>query len=162
MAQVGNIITGFQTFGFLFVIGHAIFISIGLLMYRDRRWRFFFQSVLFALLIIPTYGIGAPFDVLARLPILTSTFFADLVFNSFYDFFKSRKRLLIWAILAATVYWIINPLFVALNMLLFYPPQLLNAYVTAAIILSPVSIIECVIGGYFGYKIYLRVSKVNQ
>ena len=160
VGQIGNIVTGFQTFGFLFVVGHAVFISMGLLLYGGRRWRFFFQSVLFALLIIPTYGVGTPFDVLTRLPIVTSTFFADIIFNSFYDSFRKKGRLLIWAILVATIYWIMNPFFVAFNMLLFYPPQLLKAYVTAAIVLSPITVIESVVGGYFGYKIYLRINRI--
>ena len=162
VAQIGGIIAGFQTFGLLFVGGHAIFISLGLLMYEGRRWRFFFQSVLFAILIIPSYGIGTPFDVLARLPIIISTLFADAIFNSLYLFFKSRNRLLIWAMLVATIYWLMNPFFVAFNMFLFYPPQLLNAYVTATIFLSPVIVIESLIGGYFGYKIYLRANKIRQ
>lgn len=159
VGQLGTLITGIQGLNYLFIVGHTIFISFGFLMYEGRRWRLFLQGVLAAMLTLTTYLSGAPFDVLSKIPMVINSFFGDLIFNSFYTFFKKRNRLLWSAILVALGFVLIIPVFVTLNMYLFYPPQVLTMYINVYLLLLPVTIIETIVGGYIGYKIYGRVRK---
>ena len=76
VGQLGNLITGIQGFNYLFIVGHAIFISFGFLMYEGRRWRLLLQGVLAALLTLTTYLSGAPFDVLSKMPMIATSFLA--------------------------------------------------------------------------------------
>lgn len=159
VGQLGNLFTGILGLNFLFFVGHAIFICFGFLMYEGRRWRFFLQTILVALLTLPTHQSGAPFDVLARIPMIAISFFTDLIFNSVYIFFKKRNRLIWWAILIAVGWLLMIPLFVILNMLIFYPPEVLTMWVNVFLSLFPVTLIEMIIGAYIANKIYGRVRK---
>lgn len=161
VGQLGNLITGIQGFNYLFIVGHAIFISFGFLMYEGRRWRLLLQGVLAALLTLTTYLSGAPFDVLSKMPMIATSFFGDLIFNSFYTFFKNRNRLIWLAILVAVGFVFMLPIFVTLNMFFFYPPEALTMYINVYLLLLPLTIIETVIGGYLGYRIYERVKKIQ-
>ena len=159
VGQLGNMITGILGLNYIFIFGHAIFISVGFLLYEGRRWRFLLQTVLVALLTIPTYMSGQPFDILARMPMSIGAFFTDSIVNSMYSFFNIRKKLAFWAFFAVLIFLITTPFFVALNMLLFYPPQVFSMYVNVYFLLLPVTIIEIVIGSYMGYKIHKRIKK---
>lgn len=161
VSQIGNIITGISSFNYLFTIGHAIIISGALLLYEGRRWRFFAQCILVAIIFIPTYQGGTPFDPLARLPIIVDAFFVDIIFNSSYGLFEKRNQLIWWAILSVIFYCTTNPFFFMLNMYLFYPTEILTSFMSVAFLMLPVIFIESVIGGYFGYKIYERVKRVG-
>ena len=158
VSQIGNFITGISSFNYLFTVGHAILISVAMLLYEGRRWRLFAQCVLVSILFTPTYQGGTPFDLLARLPIVVDAFFVDLVFNSAYGFFEKRNQLIWWAILSVIIYCITNPFYFMLNMYLFYPPEILIPFVNVAFLMLPVIFIESIIGGYLGYKIYERVK----
>ena len=159
IGQLGNLITGIVGLNYIFVFGHAIFISFGFLMYEGRRWRFLLQTVLVAFLTIPTYMSGAPFDVLARIPMIIGAFFSDLILNSVYPIFQKRDKLIWWGTLAVTIFLIFTPFFVALNMFLFYAPEVLRLYIYTYFLLLPVTIVETVIGSIIGYRIYKRVKK---
>ena len=161
VGQLGNLITGIQGFNYLFIVGHAIFISFGFLIYEGRRWRLLLQGVLAALLTLTTYLSGAPFDVLSKMPMIATSFFGDLIFNSFYTFFKNRNRLIWLAILVPIGFVLMLPIFVTLNMFFFYPPEVLTMYLNVYLLLLPVTIIETIIGGYLGYRIYERVKKIQ-
>jgi hypothetical protein len=161
VGQIGNIITGISSFNYLFTIGHAILISVALLLYEGRRWRLFAQCVLVAILFTPTYQGGTPFDLLSRLPIIVDAFFVDIVFNSVYGFFEKRNQLIWWAILSVIIYCTTNPFYFMLNMYLFYPTEILIPFVNVAFFMLPVIFIESIIGGYLGYKIYERVKHVE-
>ncbi len=161
VSQLGNLFTGVLGLNYIFTIGHAIIISVALLLYEGRRWRFFFQGILVALLFTPTYQAGTPFDVLARIPIIINNFLGDVVFNSVYGFFAKRNQLVWWVILSVTIFWINSPFLLMLNMYLFYTPEVLIPFINVALLMLPVIIIESIIGGYFGYKIYERVKKVG-
>jgi len=160
VGQLGNLITGIQGFNYLFIVGHMLFISFGFLFYEGRRWRLLLQGVLVALLTLTTYLSGAPFDIVSKIPILLTSFFGDLIFNSLYTVFKKRNRLMWLAILVVIGYMLMLLVFVSLNMFLFYPPQALSIHLNVYALLLPVTIIETVIGGYLGYEIYRRVKKV--
>ena len=152
-------ITGILGSNYIFIFGHAIFISFGFLKYEGRHWRFLFQTSLVALLTIPTFMSGMPFDVLGKWPMIAGAFFSDLILNSIYTVFKNINKLFIWAFLSVLVFLTFTPIFVALNMLLFYPPSVLTAFVSVYFLLLPVTIIEIVIGSYVGYKIFKRTNK---
>ena len=142
MGHIGNIITGISSFNYLFTIGHAILISVALLLYEGRRWRLFAQCVLVAILFTPTYQGGTPFDLLSRLPIIVDAFFVDIVFNSAYGFFEKRNQLIWWAILSVIIYCTTNPFYFMLNMYLFYPTEILIPFVNVAFFMLPVIFIQ--------------------
>ena len=159
VGQLGNLLTGIQGLNYLFIIGHMIFISFGFLMYEGRRWRLFLQGVLAALLTLTTALSGAPFDPLSKIPMIAVSFFADLIFNSFYGFFKNKNKLIWLAIIVVLGYAFILPVFVIVNMTLFYTPQILNMYLSVYLLLLPVTIVETIMGGLIGTLIYKRVNK---
>jgi hypothetical protein len=159
VGQLGNMITGILGMNYFFLVGHAILISLSFLIYHGRRWRFFLQSVLVAVLTLPTFLTGMPFDLLSKWPMITGAFLADLIFNSLYSFFSKRKKLLLWAFLCVFGLYTISPFFAAQNMFLFYPSQVFTAYITVYFLLFPVTIIESIIGSFIGYKTYCRINK---
>ena len=159
VGQMGNLITGIQGLNYLFIVGHMIFISFGFLMYEGRRWRLFLQGVLAALLTLTTYLSGAPFDPLSKMPMIATSFFGDLIFNSLYTFFKKRNKLPWLAILVVIGYMLMLPVFVTLDMTLFYPPKALNMYLSVYFLLLPVTIVETIAGALIGIMIYRRVRK---
>jgi hypothetical protein len=161
VSQIGNMLTGISSSNYLFTIGHAILISVALLLYEGRRWRFFAQCILVAILFTPTYQGGTPFDLLARLPIIVDAFLVDIVFNSSYGFFEKRNKLIWWAILSVILYCTTSPFFFMFNLYLFYPTEILTSFMSVAFFMLPVTFIESVIGGYFGYKIYERVKRLG-
>jgi hypothetical protein len=161
VSQIGNIITGIPSFNYLFTVGHAILISVAMLLYEGRRWRLFAQCILVAILFTPTYQGGTPFDPLARLPIVIDAFFVDIVFNSAYGFFEKRNQLVWWAILCVIFYCLTNPFYFMLNLYLFYPTEILTSFMSVAFFMLPVIFVESAIGGYFGFKIYERVKRIG-
>ena len=160
VGQLAWLFTGIPGSNMLFSIGYAILISFALLMFEGRRWRFFVHSILVVFLTLPTYLAGTPFDVVIRMPLIINAFHGDLLFNSIYGFFEKRNKLLWWAILIAVEYMLMNPFLGAMIWPLFYPPEFVATMVSAILLLLPVIIIECVAGGYLGYKIYERVKKL--
>lgn len=161
VGQLGNLITGIQGFNYLFIVGHMIFVSFGFLIYEGRRWRLLFQGILVALITIATHLTGLPFDIVSKIPMILTSFFGDLIFNSVYPFFKKSNRLVWLAILVAIGFVLMLPVFVILNMSLFYSPEALTMYINVYLLLLPVTIIETIIGGYLGYTIYERVKKLQ-
>ncbi len=160
IGQLGSVITGIQGFNYFFIIGHMIFVSFGFLIYGGRRWRLLLQGILAALLTLTTFLSGVPFDIVSKIPMILTSFFGDLIFNSFYPQFSNRNKLNLLAILVVIGYMLMLPIFVTLNMFLFYPPQALNSYISVYALLFPVTLIETIIGGLIGYQIFKRVKKV--
>ena len=161
LGQLGNLFTGILGFNYLFMIGHAIIISFSFLIYEGRRWRFLLQSTLVALLTLPTFQSGAPFDLLARAPMIIGAFVVDMLFNSIHPYFHKHNKLVLWAILVAVVYLLITPFTMAINLLLFYTSEAFSLYVNVYLLLLPVTMTETVIGGYLGYKIFERAKRVK-
>ena len=56
------------------------------------------------------------------------------------------------------LFGILTPFFSMLFYYLFYPPPLLAVFVDIVLLLLPVIIIESIVGGYIGYKVYERVK----
>jgi hypothetical protein len=160
VAQIGYLITGIPGMNFFFIIGHVIVISSQFLLFEGRRWRFFVSTILFVFLIIPTNFAGTPFDIIARMPIIIHAFFADLFFNSFYSFFERHNKLFWWAILLSLEYNIVNPFFSILFYSYLYPPEFVATFSNTVLLMLPVIVIESIVGGYLGYKVYERTKKV--
>lgn len=161
IAQLPTLIVGVVGLNYIFIFGYGIFISLSFLIYKGKRWRFGFQTALLALLMIPTFAMGTPFDVLARLPLVIVGFLSDFIFNSIYDYFCTKKRLKYWAILATLFTIGINPFLAVLNMVLFYPPIVLGSFIQVVSLLSPVIVIEALIGGYIGFVLFNKVKKTS-
>lgn len=161
VGQLGNLITGIQGFNYLFIVGHAVFISFGFLIYEGRRWRLLLQGIVGAFLTLATALSGTPFDPISKIPMILNSFFGDLIFNSLYSLFEKRNKLVLLAIIVALGFVLIMPLYVSLNMYLFYLPQALNMYLSVYLMLLPVTLVETVIGGYLGFRIYERVKNIQ-
>lgn len=160
IGQLGNLITGIQGFNYFFIIGHMIFVSFGFLIYGGKRWRLLLQGILAALLTLTTFLSGVPFDIVSKIPMILTSLFGDLIFNSFYSQFENQNKLNWLALLVVIGYMLMLPVFVSLNMFLFYPPQALNSYISVYVLLFPVTLIETIIGGLIGYQIFKRVKNV--
>ena len=164
VSQLPTLLTGILGLNYFFIFGHAIFISFALLLYEGRRWRFFLQNILVMSLTLPTFQTGPPFDILARMPIIASSFFIDLVFNSIYAKFQKSNRALWWSIISTVVFLLQNGLFIGLNMLFFYPSELLSSFVSIYLVLLPIIVAEAVFGSIVGYKLWKRsgITKTNK
>ena len=159
VGQVATMISGVPGANYLLVIVYAIQTGFALLLYQGRRWRFFAQTSLFTLLIIPTYIGGIPFDVLSKLNLIATSFLCDLVFNSVFGVFEKGNKLVWWAILATVVFWVLNPLFgVVIKSVFLFPSEFMVRFVGMLPFLFPVIIVESVVGGFLGYKVYERVK----
>jgi hypothetical protein len=158
VAQMATLMTGIWGLGYFFIGGHAIFISAQLLLYEGRRWRFSISTILLVLLTIYTYFIGPPYDILARVPLIINSIIGDLLFNSIYGFFKSRNKLLLLTIPFSLIFHSVNQLFTFLYYYLLHTPQALFCFISLMSFMFPVIIIESLVGGYLGYKVYERVK----
>jgi hypothetical protein len=160
IVQVPELITGIPAIGYTFIIFYAITLSVAYLLYEGRRWRIFTQGLLFnsiALLLVRIYTPTA-----AIVSILTS-FIIDVVFNSYYGFFKRKNKLRWWVILSQVYSWTTQPIWTLLFVALFIAPfeaVFRNWFIPIILVMLPVIIIEAIVGGYIGYKIYRRVEKL--
>jgi hypothetical protein len=161
VVQMGTLITGIAGASFLFTIILAIPISFSVLMYEGRRWRIFIQLTLFTLLAMPTTIGGTPFNPAPRLSSLATAFLIDVIANSFYGFFKQHSKMLGWAILTSTLYWIMTPFLKIVVSSVFYTPEFVESFTNVVLCLLPIIIAEAIIGGYIGHKIYNYQSKPN-
>ena len=160
IGQVPRLITGIPGIGYAFTVVYSITITISFLMYEGRRWRMFAQGMLYTLLSLST----AQSDVLPA--VISSTlgvFTLDLVFNSLYNSFKKKDKLGQWAVLGQVFYWTLSPFLILLSFSLFHPlvGVIVNWFIPVMSIMLPVMIVEAIIGGYIGYKIYRRVEKIS-
>lgn len=161
IGQVPEMITGIPAIGYAFNIFYAITGSVALLMYEGRRWRLFTQSLLFNSLALVFVRIYTPTAVIVL--ILTS-FIIDVVFNSYYGFFKRRNKLLWWVILSQVYSYTTQPIWTLLFVALFLAPfeaVLRNWFIPIILVLLPVIIVEAIAGGYIGYKIFKRLEKLT-
>ena len=145
----------------LFGLGHSIIVSLALLTYEGRRWRFLLQGLLVTLLFLPTTAGGIPFDILSRLPIVFGSFLGDLIFSSTYGRFKNLEKLRLWVVLASVTFFFMDLIFRIPIWSLLYSPEVMAAFINGLLLMLPVIIVEWTIGGLIGYKIYQRVRKLG-
>jgi hypothetical protein len=161
VGQLAMLFTGILGSGLIFAIGHAIIISFAVLIYQGKRWRFFLQHILFTFLVIPTYLLGTPFEVLPRIAIIIHGIQGDILFSSLYGIFRIRNKLIWLSVFVAVEFALTVPFINILWHSLFYPPEFIAAYTNTVLLLLPVAIIESIFGGIIGYRIYQRIKKLG-
>lgn len=161
VGQMAFLFTGIRGINYIFFIGHAIWASVAFLLFEGRRWRFGLTATIVPILTLPTYLMGAPFDLVPRIPAIMNAIFADLIINSLYASLTKRGKIRIWSILAAITFSLGDVLFRTLTIPIFYPPEIIPTLLGILLLFSPVITIEAVTGGLIGYKIYQRVKKIN-
>ena len=159
--QMGNVLTGLPGVNYFFSILLAIWISLSFLVFEGRRWRSFLTVLIFIILTIPTYIMGLPYDLSPRIPAILNIFVIDILFNSFYDSFKQRGKLLRWSILLSISFIFLDIVFRVLTYPLFFPAAYISTFLNITTWLTPIILLESVAGGYLGYKIFQRIKNLT-
>ena len=157
--QNATLITGIVGSNYIFTFGMALLVSLTFLLFEGRRWRFFMHNLLVAILTFPTTLGGTPYDVFPRLVVILAGFPTDLILNSLYTKFKENDRLVYWSILSGLFFFLFLPFLQRLFFPLFLPEQVLEGFTTIVIVMLPWIIGGAIVGGFFGYKIYLRIDQ---
>ena len=159
IGQVPRLITSIPGIGYIFSIFYSITITVALLFYEGRTWRFSIQAILFGFLTL--FLAATPIALISKISLILNALVLDVVFNSFYSYFNRRNKLLSWVILGQVYYWFTDSFWLVLVNLMFYPWEGVIAtwYIVMPFIL-PIMVIEAIAGGYIGYQIYQRVKKV--
>lgn len=161
IGQLPYLVTGIPGIGLSLIIVHTIVRGVAAPIFEGRRWRIFFMIGLIAVLTLPLYMGGRPYDIISRLPMLTSGLLFDLIFNSAYTFFKARNWLVFWTIIGVTFNFMMNSLLQVPINLIFYTPEVVETLFQTTLIFLPVIFIESIIGAYIGYQIYKKVKNVK-
>lgn len=161
VGQLAWLVSGVPGTNLLFIIGGVIINSFALLHFQGRRWRFAVYQILFAILVIPTYLLGTPFDIIARLPIVIVGLVSDILFNSVYSFFKRHNKLMLWVILDMTVFFLMTPLISSIYFSFVFAPEFVSVFISTVILLLPLVIVESISGAVIGYKIFQRTKELG-
>lgn len=161
IGQLPYLITGVPGIGLSLIIVHTIIYGVAAPIFEGRRWRIFFMTALIVVLTLPLYMGGRPYDIISRLPIITSAFLFDLIFNSIYKKFKLKNWLVIWTIIGVTFNFMVSSLLEVPINLIFYTPEVVQALFQTTLIFLPVILIESIIGSYIGYRIYRRLENIK-
>lgn len=159
--QMGNVLTGLPGVNYFFSILLAIWISLSFLIFEGRRWRSFLTVLIFIILTIPTYIMGLPYDLSPRIPAILNILVIDILFNSFYESFKQRGKLLRWSILLSISFIFLDIVFRVLTYPLFFPDAYISTFLNITMWLTPIILLESVAGGYLGYKIFQRIKNLT-
>lgn len=158
VGQIPILITGIPGIGYTLIIINIVIYSVAGLLFEGRRWRIFFMTGIIVALTLPLYLGGRPYDIISRLPILISAFFFDLIFNSVYKMFEIKKHLDLWIICGVTFNFMASTLLAVPVNLIFYTPEVVQILFDTTSIFLPIILIESIIGGYIGYKIFSRIK----
>jgi len=161
VGQLGWLFLGIPGSNMALIIGGAIINSVALLMFEGRRWRFLLMQLIFVLLILPTYLVGTPFNILPRIPTIINAIHADILYNSIYGYFKNKNKLKTWTILTQVEFFLINPLLTGIAFIYLFPPAFVSTFINVVLLLLPVSISESVIGALIGFKLYQKIRKIG-
>ena len=160
MGQVPRLIIGIPGIGYILNIFYTITITVALLLYEGRKWRFLMQAIIFALLTL--FLDVSPIALLSKISLILNAFVLDLVFNSFYPSFQKNDKLVWWAIIGQVYYWTTDSLWLVLVSLFFYPWEgVIASWSIIMPFLLPIIVIEAILGCYIGYKIYTRVKNIQ-
>lgn len=160
--QFGTLITGITGANYIFTFGMAMLVSLTFLLFEGRRWRFFVHNLLVAILTMPTTLGGPPFDVIPRIAVIVAGIPTDLILNSIYMKFKQKNHLSYWSILTGTFFFLLLPFIQILTFPLIFPASFIETFKNTIFIMLPWIIGGGIIGGYFGFKIYLKIINPNQ
>lgn len=161
VGQLAWLFSGIPGTNLLLIIGGVIINSFALLYFQGRRWRFMVYQMLFAILVIPTYLLGVPFDVIARVPIVIVGVLSDIIFNSYYGLFEKHNKLIWWVIINMLAFFLMTPFTSILFFSTIYAPTYVSGFINIIVLLLPVVIVESIIGAVIGYRIYQRVKRVG-
>ena len=159
IGQLAWLFSGMPGSNLLLIIGGVIVNSFALLYFQGRRWRFAIYQILFAILVIPTYLLGVPFDIIARLPIVVVGIVSDVLFNSYFGFFKRKEKLRWWVIIDMIIFFLMTPFVTSIYFSFVYAPEFVSFFVNNVILLIPIVIFESVVGAIIGYNLYQRGKK---
>lgn len=149
-----------ESTAYLLSIFYSLVHSLAFLMYRGRRWRLFSQALLSTLLYLIFVN---PSLQPIEMATITNLFIVDVVFNSFYGLFEQKKRLLWLTLLFQVYYWATHAIWVLMFMSIFFYSfdTLMKVwFIPIMSILIPIMVIEGIVGGYTGYRIYRRVENL--
>lgn len=162
ISPLSTFVSGIPFFRYIFSIGNVVLISLALLLYAGKRWRFFLQGILISLLTLPIYGGTVNFNIIAgAVMIIINSLHGDLLFNSYYSSFKKKNKLKLWAILTTTQFYLVSILLNLLNYYLFFYSIDITTYLSPLLIVIPIIIVECYIGGNIGFRIFQRIDNKN-
>jgi hypothetical protein len=160
VGQIPYLVTGIPGIGYYLIIVHTILYGVAALLFQGRRWRMVFMTALMVVLTMPLHLGGPPYDIVTRLPILTSIFFYDLIFNSLYGMFRRKNQLALWAISGVTFHFVFGTLLDVPINFLFYGPEVVETIFNIVATFLPVIFVESIVGAYLGYLIYRRVESI--
>lgn len=89
----------------------------------------FFNAINFVILILPTYLVGTPFDILPRIPTVINAIHADVLYNSIYGFFKKRNQLKLWTTICVVEFFLVNPLLTGITFTFLFPPAFVLTFI---------------------------------
>ena len=164
IGQVPDLITGIAGIGYVFTIVYSISQTVLWLLFEGRRWRILAKVLLVRLIagLLITSG-GPSYYIPPTLATIVNSAVIDVVFISFYDFFKQKNKLLWWAILAQIYFWSTHTIWILVfTSILYYPFEMALQYwfIPVALVMLPIMIVEAIAGSYLGYKIYRRVENL--
>ena len=145
---------------YLLSIFYSLIHSLAFLMYRGKRWTLFSQSIISSLLYIIFVN---PTIQAVEMATITNLFICDVVFNTFYRSFEQKNRLLVLVFIFQIYYWATHAIWLLVyNSLFFFSFEgLMNVwFIPVMSILIPIMVIEGIIGGFTGYKIFQRVKNI--
>ena len=163
---IGRIVAAIQippfgtSTGYLLSIFYSMIHSLAFLTYKGKRWALFSQALLSTLLYLMFVN---PNLQAVEMATITNLFIVDVIFNSFYGAFEQKKKLL-WLTLSFQIfYWATHGIWLLVYMSIFFYSfeGLMNFwFIPIMSILIPIMVIEGLIGGFTGYKIFRRVEKL--
>jgi hypothetical protein len=164
IGRVPDLITGIAGIGYVFTIVYSISQSVLWSLFEGRRWRILVKVLLVRLISLLLFTSGSlSYVIPPTLATILNSAIIDIFFNSFYSYFKRKNKLFWWIILAQLYFWSTHTLWILVfTSFLYFPFESVIQYwfIPVALVMLPIMIIEAIIGGSIGYKIYRRVEKL--
>jgi hypothetical protein len=163
IGRVPDLITGIAGVGYIFTIVYSISQSVLWLLFEGRRWRILAKVSIVRLISFFITSGSPSYIIPPTLATLLNSAIIDIFFNSFYSYFKRKNKLFWWIILAQLYFWATHTIWILVfTTILYYPFESVIQYwfIPVALVMLPIMIIEALIGGSIGYKIYRRVERL--
>jgi hypothetical protein len=166
IGRVPDLITGIAGIGYVFTIVYSISQSVLWSLFEGRRWRILVKVLLVRLISLLLFTSGSlSYVIPPTLATILNSAIIDIFFNSFYSYFKRKNKLFWWIILAQLYFWSTHTLWILVfTSILYFPFESVIQYwfIPVALVMLPIMILEAIIGGSIGYKIYRRVERLLQ
>jgi membrane-associated HD superfamily phosphohydrolase len=104
---------------------------------------------------------GTPYDLVARMPVILIILLIDIIFNSVYTEFRKKGKILRLIIILSIVNLIGDMVFRVIIYPFVYSSNFVTFFYGISLYLLPVVIVEAIIGGYVGYKIFQRIKNLS-